>query len=403
MNRRPPRGHAAQWGCEPLLDAIAQALVATGASPATPDELGRLQREGLLDLAEQEEISAAELADTITTWRRGSTSASGESDLRPHIEVDEQDEVDKETTPASATGSAPPLMIPTGGPLPDEPTLARQSAVSRILAASLDEDEAIWRRITRFRREHLGGNLLAWDAVDGWVADHRPGASFQPRTYWLADIPVSVEQIERGRATAPVGYTTLPLMITVPLPLPDRPDDERNSGVGRLEPKHLVYLVPRHERPRWAFVEADGVLDTLRWLAEDLAPAHRHDPQADRTRRPWWTRAQASVFVLTGLAPFVAVLKPLQLALDPTAPLEQIVAQVTQARLRLVGARARELSRKHLYLAVFSAERSDQPWQARQEAWNGMYPEWEYPEKQKSNFIRDSLAAKRRLLLQERE
>ncbi len=396
MNMTPPGGRAAQWSQELLVDAITQALAAAGEPPATSDDYQRLQQEGLLELAEQGELSTDQLAASIREWR---ADVSSEARANNAAAVG----VSGGATPPPAGSETPqPLMLPAGEPLPDEPMLARRYAISRILAASLDEDVTIWERITRFRQEHLGGRPLAWEAVDAWVAAHQSGDAFRPQTYWLSDIPISREQIEWGAKTAPVGHTTLSLTITTPLPWPDRLDDQRSSRIGRLEPKQLEYLTPGHENSRRAFVEAGGALHTLWELAKDLAPAHRHDPQADTTRRPWWTRAQASTFVLTGLAPFVAAYEALQVDLDPTTPLKDIIAQVTQARLRLVGARARELSHKHLQMAVFSVERSDEPWATRQEAWNVAYPEWKYPEKQKSNFIRDSLAAKRRLLLQER-
>lgn len=384
----PSDKHAARWAVDPLLEAIAQALIALREPTATPDELQRLQREGLLDVAEQGGLSVRQLADSIREWRRSGAA------VEPASGPQEVTEGAQEPEPLPQ-----PQIIPLGGPLPNEPTLARQHAVSRVLAASLAEDLTIWEPITRFRREHLSGTLLAWKAVERWVAERKE--SDGPPSYWLSEVPISQEQIARGRETAPVGHTTLSVTVTVPLP--SSPQDDGNSGIGMLEQRLLEYLVPHRVNPTWTFVAAGGVLDALRQISENLAPAHPHDPQADSTLRPWWTRAQATTFVLTGLAPFVTGYKAIDLDFDPTVPLDQIVEQVAQARRALVGERARELSPKHLHLAVFSAERPDEPWQARQEAWNTIYPQWAYPGKQKSNFIRDSLAAKRRLLLQDHE
>jgi hypothetical protein len=155
-----------------------------------------------------------------------------------------------------------------------------------------------------------------------------------------------------------------------------------------------MYLLPGRANSAWTFVAVGGVLDGLRWLADYLA---------SETVRPWWSKAQAVTFVLTGLVPFVAVYKGLDYVIDPLLPLNQIVEQVAQLRRSLVGERAREMDSKHLHLAVFASERPEEPWDTRRGVWNETYPQWEYPDKQKSNYIRDSLAAKRRLLLQERQ
>ena len=90
------------------------------------------------------------------------------------------------------------------------------------------------------------------------------------------------------------------------------------------------------------------------------------------------------------------------LPVDPLLPLEQVLEQVARARRSKVGDRAREMSAKHLHLAVFGAEHPEAPWSERLDAWNTTYPDWAYSENRRSNFIRDSVAAKRRLLLQER-
>lgn len=373
-------GRPVQWGGEPLVTAITQALQAAGEPMVTDEELRRLQQEGLLDLADQGELSATHLADSIRAWR---AEATADTNAMGGV-----------TAPHVTSETLQPLMLPTSGALPDDPAVARRYAVSRVLTAELAGDATVWERITRFRRTALGARLLAWEAVERWVTDQHDREG-QPG-YWLSGVPIATEQVARGMETAPAGYTTLSLTMTVPLPPPWRAParDAGDGELAQLEPRFLEYLAPGRPNPAWTFVAVGGVLEDLRQLANVLA---------SEAVRPWWSAAQAATFVLTGLAPYVAVYKGVAYVIDPLLPLNQIVEQVAQLRRGLVGERAREMGPKSLSLAVFASERPEEPWDTRRGVWNETYPQWEYPEKQKSNFIRDSLAAKRRLLLQERQ
>ncbi len=59
------------------------------------------------------------------------------------------------------------------------------------------------------------------------------------------------------------------------------------------------------------------------------------------------------------------------------------------------GRRPREISPKHLELALFTAEREGEPLAVRMTTWNAQHPEWAYS--QITNFGRDSREAVRRL------
>ena len=290
---------SARWGDDNRArHAIAEELARHGEPPATQDELLRLQHDELLNAAEQGEVPYSELAATIREWRHG--RSSGDEVIRERGDGADTDE--HTAAPETGPRNRQPLMIPLGGTLPDEPRLARQHAVSRVLAASVSEDLAIWERIVRFRLQQLGGSLLAWVAVDRWVTDHGVSARSHAPSYWLSEVPVSLEQLDRGAKDAPVGYTTLSLKVTAPLPSHRESHDEHTLGVGRLEPKALKYLRPGDVNPTWRYVAAGSVLDDLRRLSEELAPVDLFDRDADMTLRPWWTRAQATTFALTGLA-----------------------------------------------------------------------------------------------------
>jgi hypothetical protein len=112
-------------------------------------------------------------------------------------------------------------------------------------------------------------------------------------------------------------------------------------------------------------VRAGGTLDRLRRLSLALADNYQWDP------------AQASTFVLTGLIPY-----------------SQAWAERLQGAL-VRGRRPREITPKHLELALFTVEREGEPLTARMTAWSSQHPEWKYA--QVTNFGRDSREAVRRL------
>jgi hypothetical protein len=112
-------------------------------------------------------------------------------------------------------------------------------------------------------------------------------------------------------------------------------------------------------------VRAGATLDRLRRLSVALADNYQWDPE------------QASTFMLTGLVPYSQ-------------------AWVERLRGALVrGRRPREISPKHLELALFTAEREGEPLAVRMTAWNAQHSEWAYA--QITNFGRDSREAVRRL------
>lgn len=129
----------------------------------------------------------------------------------------------------------PSPMVARDAPLPDDPFEARRVAVSRVLAADL----AGWEEVRDFRRASLGGRLLDWEEVAGWVfaQSDAPPDGDGPPSYWLSDVPVSEEQVRRGTQTAQEGFTAVG-PFTVPLPF------RRNGLPGRLERRLVEYLVP---------------------------------------------------------------------------------------------------------------------------------------------------------------
>ncbi len=178
--------------------------------------------------------------------------------------------------------------------------------------------------------------------------------------------------------------------------------------LGRVRPSRVAtrvldYALPGDEWIRRVAVTADGALDRLRALAEALAKAYG------------WIPAQATIFVLCGVVPFIATVRTtrsaakvrhhadlvwarrITLDIDPAAAPQEVLDAFQRARQRQGLAHLRPLSLKHIRLAAFAgAEYADKPWAERWRLWNASFPEWHYAEQ--SNFRRDAIRAEARIL-----
>jgi hypothetical protein len=143
------------------------------------------------------------------------------------------------------------------------------------------------------------------------------------------------------------------------------------------------------------------VLERLRQLCERLAKQYG------------WAEAQATTFVLTGEAPLISTithnlkerelpsLTRIVLEIDPTLAPKEVGEYYRRIRQEVVGARHREMTDKHLQLALFAAMRPDgETWAKRMAEWNETYPaEWEYEDS--AQFAHDCIQARKRLLMTE--
>jgi hypothetical protein len=211
--------------------------------------------------------------------------------------------------------------------------------------------------------------LLAPDAVDRWIAEQqRKEGSLSSPSLWLAGVAIQPEERKQwkdeiGDDGRPTGRVII-RELRIPWPEygriePDAPD-ERPNWSHRM----LSYSTPEHPRLEQP-VRAGGQLDTLRRLSLALAKDYVWEPE------------QATMFVLTGLVPYFTV----------------VVS--AEHRLRIRGRQARDMSVKHLELAIFTKWHEGETLAARMAEWNARFPEWAYH--QVTNFGRDSLQAGRRL------
>jgi hypothetical protein len=266
-------------------------------------------------------------------------------------------------------------------PAPREPKLGQERAwaLSQLVAAHAHHDPDV----IAFRHKYLGNALVEWADLDAWIT---------------------------ARAKLD-GEPTTDVTIVLPAGAISDPDADKlhlSPSLERVRPSRvasrvLAYALPEDDWIRRVAVTADGALDRLRVLAEALAKAYG------------WTPAQASIFVLCGVTPFIATIRVtrssakvrhhadlvwarrITLDIDPAATPEQVLDAFQHARRQQGVAQLRPLTLKHLRLAAFaSAEHADKPWAERLRLWNTRFPEWHYAEQ--SNFRRDAIRAEARIL-----
>jgi hypothetical protein len=266
-------------------------------------------------------------------------------------------------------------------PAPREPRLGQERAwaLSQLVAAHAHHDPDI----IAFRHKYLGDALVDWADLDTWITA-RAKLDGEPTTDITIALPASA------------------------IPDPDADELHLSPPLERVRParvatRRLDYALPEDDWVRRMAVTADGALDRLRFLAEALAKAYG------------WTPAQASIFVLCGVTPFIATIRitrssakvrhhadlvwarRITLDIDPAATPQQVLDAFQHARQRQGVAQLRPLTVKHIRLAAFAgAEHADKPWAERLRLWNTSFPEWHYPEQ--SNFRRDTIRAEARIL-----
>ena len=254
----------------------------------------------------------------------------------------------------------------------------RVAAVSTLIAGEAARDEDV----IAFRREVLRGKLLTEQAVESWIKnqDRTDGA---PCRWLRLRLPAStgVEQV--------IGKLDARLRFKPPLTEVRLPWEISWSFIG--------YVVPGSNWARFIKISATGKLERLRLLSEALAT------------RFSWRPVQATMFVLTGAAPVVtltrfdyhlrqpAAASRITMTIDPTISPAEVAGRYEKARQGVLGGRYRNLSDKHLKLAIFMADRPDnETLKHSMSAWNRRFPAWKYT--QETNFGRDAAKVRQRLL-----
>lgn len=224
------------------------------------------------------------------------------------------------------------MLLTPGASLSAIPGEERRIAISRILAAEANRDD----HVHDFRVQALNERLLPLREVDTWIRQQaeRDG----PSTYWLSGVALKADDIRELKN----GWVSIPELHIHPardVELSEQPSISRRFVVYLRDSRlHSMQMQP---------VTVGGILDRLRRHADIL-----HEEYL-------WDRAQAATFLLTSWVPYAWLYE------------SELVA--------LRGRKPREMGRKSLELAVFTAERSKkETLAARMSMWNSLHPEWAY-------------------------
>jgi len=234
-----------------------------------------------------------------------------------------------------------------------------------------------------FREARIPSGLIPWADVGRWIATH--AASDGERAIDL-------------RVTLPTGTTVDrrsdgSMQVTPPL--------DRIRGRIHFLTRTIPFSLPGDTGVRRMALTGGGVLDQLDTLATDIAETYA------------WQPAQAVVFILAGISPYVAPVRVtishhsgvdvfgstgrIQLDIDPAASPVEVLQALEEARADDGAPRRRTLSVKHLRLAAFAkAEHTDKSWAERHRLWNAEFPDWAISNE--SNFRRDASGAAARVL-----
>lgn len=242
----------------------------------------------------------------------------------------------------------------------------RTRAQSVILAAQAAKDS----EVIGFRQEVLAGELLDWDELQAFLerSDKTLAKTIMVTMVVPSDTPIEFHKAQQITGT-PV----------------------------KLEALVLAYGVPGSEWTHRVGVVRGGTLGRLKEVCSNLVNTYG------------WTEAQACVFVLTGVTPLVSRVRSttsltsrspgarIELSVDPTVTPKELSDNYRSVRNRLLGARHRSPSTKHLRLAAFMATRSEEEsWTDLLDAWNKQCtPPERYPANKKNTFVRDCKAATR--------
>ena len=271
---------------------------------------------------------------------------------------------DQEPPPADL-----PLMLAL------DPSNAPKDRLRQFVLSALTALDALKREsVLDWRRRYLGAHTIPWDQVEEWLmsAAQEDG----PPLWHLANAFIPAKE----------GAD-------------DEPDISKFDINGVVfQQLFLEYVTPDDSHIRTVpTAGGSDKLEELRRISEDLSTAYP------------WQRAQATLFVLTGMMPLIPgatgsvryrrlrALSRIYLDIDPALSPRDVGEYYREVRQQVLGSRHRDLDPKNYWLAMETIdERDDQGWEEAMRSWNGHHPEWAYSNP--SKFARECIMARQRVL-----
>lgn len=217
----------------------------------------------------------------------------------------------------------------------------RRKTLSKLLAIEAARSPVV----VSFREEVLSGRLIALDDLPAWIEDQNRSLG-SPATWEHRDV--------------------------------------------------LSYPVRGQDADHKAYVRPDSVLHRLKRLCSTLNQDYD------------WQEAQAVAFVLSGLVPLLPKarvttkiksngLTSITLQVDPRLSSQEVASIYAKARNEVFKGHDKPMTDKHLELAVFLAEKSEDraTWPSLLKVWNQGHPDWFYSDWR--HFARDARSAWERI------
>jgi hypothetical protein len=272
------------------------------------------------------------------------------------------------------------------------PSDARLEALAQIVTI---EESAPQGKVAGFRGRFLRDQLLAPEEIPLWVRD-RAAAEGRPAESALA-FPLHTEHVDSAAGAffsslmIPARDESMEWLHKYVAWLKAHPQAE-SASFAKLDEERLAYFAPGgpvREIP----VRRDRVLGELKRLAAWLSLLYK------------WPEHHAVAYILSDWRPpyprwqvlykdaAMPALQRVVLELDPRMSSGEVVALYRRVRTTLGRERDRQMTQKHLDLAVFIAERqmSEQSWSELRAEWNGLHPKERYPVKKDASARRFAL------------
>lgn len=256
----------------------------------------------------------------------------------------------------------------------------RLMALSHLVAQEAAKD----KEVQAFRSEVLQNKLLLLTQVETWINEQAEEDGLP--TWWITT------SVPREFVEEEIEFHNSSLVAPLEMEIPNF------RVIQGFIFRFLFYELPEEPQVKKIPTFVGGVLERLRKLCERLSKQYG------------WTEAQANTFVLTGEAPQISAithnikerelssLTRIVLEIDPTMSPREVGEYYRSIRQEVQGTRHRDMTDKHLQLAIFAAARPDgETWAKRMDEWNRTQSnEWEYEDS--TQFAHDCILARKRLL-----
>lgn len=241
------------------------------------------------------------------------------------------------------------------------PNADRVSALSVAIATIASKS----KQFINFRESELNKKVIKITQVDKWIQSNKSNK----------EITTFITNLEIPNSHRSIRNSDGSYKITPPLSI---------SNVNNIKEKYLYYLDKKLINIKNVPTKQGGVLDKLRILSSEL-----HEEFS-------WEESEATMFILTDYIPkidpinseyikntYCSGLSKIHMEIDPTTSPKDVMVEYSKLRQEFITGRHRDLSSKHLNLAIFYAKKNkDEKWLQSMYSWNQNYgetkPTWRY-------------------------